>query len=438
MYETLLTTISLKVLLLDFYLGRLQRQFFHWQPSFDGTGNVYTLTVENGLLRKRSYIKKGVRKVHLWLGLISGLVLSIVGITGSLYVFEPEIAAYLERELYLMEGNAVIFENDVELAAFLENNYEQQVESIQWPKRGRETYILKFFGDDHWYYFDQSNGKLTKGGLGTGNAIFNFILNLHRTLTLGKAGQLITGIVSILFAFFMLSTGLYLWWPRTKTRKKISFRIQWNAKPKILNYNIHNVSGFYFFLPLFLMGLTGAGFYFSSEFKMVLNALTFSVPSKKIEIVEDRSYYTKNDLMTLVAVLKEMDKYHTEFGRRNLWMTNRVDGDVSLGYQKRTDIYAGPDTRIFLTLHPVTGKVLREYHPDRLPRGEAIMAKWLLQVHFGEFGGLFTRILWFFAGFLPALLTYTGVKIWMGRTFKKKNPNPPKRVFGKLKIPHKS
>ena len=91
----------------------------------------------------------------------SGLVLSIVGLTGSLYVFEPEIAAYLERELYLMEGDSLMFNSDLELASFLVTNHEKKIESIQWPRRGRETYTLKFFGDDYWYYFDQSNGKLT-------------------------------------------------------------------------------------------------------------------------------------------------------------------------------------------------------------------------------------------------------------------------------------
>ena len=96
-------------------------------------------------------------------------------------------------------------------------------------------------------------------------------------------------------------------------------------------------------------------------------------------------------------------------------MTSELNGSLSFAYQKRTDVYPGPDTRIFLTIHPVTGEVLKEYHPDKLPRGEAITAKWLLQIHFGEFGGLATRILWFFAGMLPALLTYTGVMIWIGR-----------------------
>ncbi|WP_394330769.1 PepSY domain-containing protein, partial [Cesiribacter andamanensis] len=32
----------------------------------------------------------------------------------------------------------------------------------------------------------------------------------------------------------------------------------------------------------------------------------------------------------------------------------------------------------------------------------------MLPVHFGEFGGLLTRIIWCVAGFLPALLFWTG------------------------------
>jgi uncharacterized iron-regulated membrane protein len=37
------------------------------------------------------------------------------------------------------------------------------------------------------------------------------------------------------------------------------------------------------------------------------------------------------------------------------------------------------------------------------------------QLHFGTFGGLFSRIIWFVVGIIPAILTVTGLYMWFKR-----------------------
>ncbi|GHA34142.1 hypothetical protein GCM10007103_14680 [Salinimicrobium marinum] len=56
-----------------------------------------------------------------------------------------------------------------------------------------------------------------------------------------------------------LITGLVLWWPRrwNKTIRDASFKIKWTAKFKRLNYDLHNVLGFYTLLVALVLGLTG-------------------------------------------------------------------------------------------------------------------------------------------------------------------------------------
>jgi len=371
-------------------------------------------------------LKKAVRKIHLWVGLASGLILSVVGITGSLYVFEPELAAFLERDLYYLKGEELLFKSDIAIAEYIEEETKQSIESIQWPKRGRETYVFKLFDDAHWYYLDQSTGEITRGGEALGNSVFGFILDLHTTLTLGETGRIITGVASLLFALLMLTTGLYLWYPNNKGRRKSSFKIKWNASQKRLNYDLHNVTGFYFFIPLFLAGITGSAFYFSEETEWVLNKVTFSERADEsvweVKSTPPTTNPEKHLLSTRQALI-EMNRYYPKMYKRNFWMTDEVDGKLSFAYQKKTDVYAGADTRIFLSVDAYTGEILSESNPNKLPLGSALMAEWQLPLHFGEFGGIATRILWFISGFIPALLTYTGFKIWYGRRKKRTNKN---------------
>lgn len=374
--------------------------------------------------RRKQNIRKIFRLAHLYAGLLAGTILSVVGITGSLYVFEPELTALLEKKVYHTAKDRSLFEDDISMASYIEKTTNRQIESIQWPKRGRETYVFKFFDDDGWYFFDQSTGELFSGRKGLGNDIFTFILDLHTSLTLGKTGQIITGTASLLFAFLMLTTGIFLWWPSNKGRKKSSFKIKWDAKSKRLNYDLHNVSGFYFFVPLFILGFTGSAFYFDDEMQWLVDKITFSEPAgTSVFEVTSGPYTSLENYMTVEQALREMDKHYPEHYKRNFWMTDDLDGTLSFAYQERIDVHAGPAPRIFLQADPVTGTVLGEYNPDKMPRGEAFMANWHLTLHFGEFGGIITRILWFFAGLAPAFLTYTGVKIWWGRQFKSKDMN---------------
>jgi uncharacterized iron-regulated membrane protein len=365
-------------------------------------------------------MRKAIRKIHLWLGLVSGLVLSIVGITGSIYVFEPELNPTITNE-YQTEKQTTIYANDIEIAQAIEAQTNEKIESFQWPQRGRETYMFKLFDDESWHYFDQTTGKVLKGKENFKSGFFAFILDLHMTLTLGEIGYWITATSSLIFALFMLTTGIYLWWPRVKGRMKSSFKIKWNAKPKRFNYDLHNVTGFYFFIPLFLLGITGAAFHYYDETKWVLDKITFTkAPEKSIWNDFHSDSTSTQTPLSISEALFEMQKHHPDYHKRNLWMTNESSGTLSFAYQKYKDVHSGADTRIFIKADKYTGKLLAEEDPQKLSGGAYILSNWLLPIHFGEFGGIITRILWFIAGFIPALLTWTGVKIWLGRKKKQK------------------
>lgn len=363
-------------------------------------------------------MRKLIRKIHLWLGLVSGLVLSVVGITGSIYVFEPEISKLITKE-YHTQKETILFSNEIEIASEIEKQTGKKIESLQWPQRGRETYVFKLFDDKGWHYFDQSTGKIVYGDELFGNSFFSFILDFHTSLTLGEIGRYITGTSSLIFALFILSTGVYLWWPRVKGRIKSSFKIKWNASKKRFNYDLHNVTGFYFFIPLFLLGITGAYFTFPTQFQKVVDVLSFS--KSKSESIWDKSYtydYSMK-MLTIQEALSFMNEHYSDHYKRNLWMTSDKKGALTFSYQKHNTVHTGTDSRIFLRINPYTGTVLDEQNYLKLSRGETI-TNWAMPIHYGEFGGLITRILWFFAGLIPALLTWTGVKIWLGKK-KRKN-----------------
>ena len=58
---------------------------------------------------KKNGFKKAIGKLHLWLGLSTGLIVFIISITGAIYVFQEEITNYLRKD--------AIFHNEQNIAS---------------------------------------------------------------------------------------------------------------------------------------------------------------------------------------------------------------------------------------------------------------------------------------------------------------------------------
>jgi len=77
---------------------------------------------------------------------------------------------------------------------------------------------------------------------------------------MGNTGKLITGISTLVF-LFILSTGIILWWPKTKAKLKQHLTIKWSGWKRI-NHDLHIVIGFYCAIFLFAFAFTGLAWSF--------------------------------------------------------------------------------------------------------------------------------------------------------------------------------
>ena len=75
---------------------------------------------------------------------------------------------------------------------------------------------------------------------------------------MGEVGRTIVGLSTIAFVGLTM-LGLWLWWPTTRTVRR-AFLIRPRVGLKRLNYDAHNVLGFYAAFVLFILGATGLMF----------------------------------------------------------------------------------------------------------------------------------------------------------------------------------
>jgi uncharacterized iron-regulated membrane protein len=231
-------------------------------------------------------LKQIIGKLHLWLGLASGLVVLIVAGTGILLVFEDELDEWAHHDFYFVPvpQNAQRLPMDSLVHAAAAYNPALKVTRIyaetQAPDRS-VVFMAKKGKMQTWNIaVDPYTGKVIKG-INQSKSFFGIVLDLHRRLCMHEVGKAITGASCLIFVI-MIITGLVLWWPKRWAVLKQRTRIAWSSKWKRLNWDLHAVGGFYVHLVLLAIALTGLTWAYP-WFNNAIYLLTDGKPMKKNE-----------------------------------------------------------------------------------------------------------------------------------------------------------
>ncbi|HEY7640034.1 MAG TPA: PepSY-associated TM helix domain-containing protein [Steroidobacteraceae bacterium] len=207
--------------------------------------------------------RKVLSQLHWIVGITAGIVLAVVGATGALLSFEQQIVAALAGE-----GREVAAAGRTPLSAeelLTRVSAEQQDKRIVGLNISREpaTTIRVTFAPREQRYVDPYTGALLAPTAGGAEAFFRNVRGLHRWLMLGELGdrdigRQIVGACTLLL-LFMVSTGLYLRWPRGPAARRLKtwllpdFRLEGRA----FLWNLHSILGTWV-LPVYLViALTG-------------------------------------------------------------------------------------------------------------------------------------------------------------------------------------
>jgi len=198
-------------------------------------------------------------QLHLWLGLASGLIVFVICLTGTILAFEKDIENFLNREVVYVKPQEKKVNVDEILASY-HSQFDVPVSRISVYKNPKRAVLVsgsdRETGERVNAYFNPYTGELNGLQNEAPGAFFSQTMRLHRWLLVRRPGRLIVGIATTIFLFMLLS-GLVLWWPRKLSKIKNGLRIRWKAPWKVVNYQLHNVLGFYSLILLFVMAFSG-------------------------------------------------------------------------------------------------------------------------------------------------------------------------------------
>lgn len=378
-------------------------------------------------------LKKIFGWLHLWVGLVTGVVVFIVSLTGCIYVFEEEMFNLIHKNLVYVEvtgparpvtellSNA---QKSIARGKVISNlritssnkSYVFSGYKINERKKINLFYFSQFEYMDN-IYVNQYTGEVM-GMIDVRYEFFNVVEQLHRQLLLVKpVGSMVVGSCILLF-LLMLISGFILWVPKSYKQFKKSVTIKWNAKWKRVNYDLHNSLGFYTLPFAMLIAVTGLVWSFKwwegGMYKMLGTHKRPKFQSELPSIITSDSTLNKIDLIHYNL----LNKLKGNWEEIALGIPEKKN-KISVAYVKVLDHKDYWNGVSYYFYDGRTGNLISELPHEKKTLG----MKWRNSnqvIHTGKIYGFGTQILAFCASLICASLPISGFLIWLGKRKKMK------------------
>ncbi|MEM1260540.1 MAG: PepSY-associated TM helix domain-containing protein [Bacteroidota bacterium] len=398
-------------------------------------------------------VKKLIGKVHLWLGLASGLVVFIVSITGCIYVFKKELRSLFHNSYVHINtkegsyGNFIPASELLDIAkaemgkgfkvTLLETGNHDKAASVRFYKDSEHAKGRQFvwYGDksDYFYtvYIHPFSGQVLKVE-NTKWEFFNLVVQVHTNLLIGPIGQTIVSF-SVLVFVIMLLTGIILWWPHNKKsfRTRTWFRWKPNAKWARKNYDLHNILGFYMLFFALIISITGLSWSFGWVRESIVWVGNGGTDEKTVwPLAKSNSIDGKSEQGINRAQAKLVNTYPNADEILIFMPRDSVASLIGIVRLKEDVIHS------WHYFDQYSGKSLDTLLLDDMPSGERLNMLGY-PIHIGSILSLPGKILAFFVSLISASLPVTGFLIWWRRRRKREQRSkgrkyPEPTIFPKL------
>lgn len=356
---------------------------------------------------------------HFYAGLITAPVLMLVTLTGALYTFRTELTAWRDRALLVVgpRSERLSYDALLETAASAPGMKRPEALVVS-ADPGRSVQFISGGGkrgrggghghSDRRMYVDPYTGKVLGSRVDSAD-VFGTVLELHRSLMLGKTGRVLNELATS-WGLVLLATGVYLWWPRGKSNVGV-WLARLRGKPYAVLRDWHAVGGLYL-VPLIAL-VTATGLFFTVVWGTGFNntvkqaghwpARWFETPKVSPPrpdappapldaVVASIMAHARPDDSAMVRLAPDRETAHKAFLMR--------DEDKN--------------SLRLVTVDPYSARTLDVIDVADLPMLYRVRV-WAVSIHTGQIFGTPTKVLALVASLALFGLSFTGVWMWWVR-----------------------
>jgi len=372
-------------------------------------------------------LRRTLFTVHMWIGLILGLLLAALGLSGSLLVYDDQIANLINPPPRAATTGQPLPLSMIEDIAQETVGHPGQMQ-IFLPQEPGEAISVRVGGISPMGNMPGMNAEgrargegrrrhgggaregASEGGAGRGLQIFidpvsgevlgtrtallppilTFAHQLHGNFLMGRDGRtMVVGWLGVAMLLLGIS-GLVLWWPR-RGQWKYAFTVRSTAQGVRFHRELHAATGIWIFF--IFMAVSFSGVVLAWPQVMGANPPGFNpraVPT--VEATDGKKLGATEAIIAASAAVPGL-------APRSVTIPARADQAISVNYLSNGAVGA----TVFVD--PYRGKVVSVRDPS------ASFMAWMRPVHQGSLGPVW-QFLVFLSGLVPSLFIVTGLTMW--------------------------
>ncbi|MCH9813387.1 MAG: PepSY domain-containing protein [Epsilonproteobacteria bacterium] len=376
--------------------------------------------------------------MHRYVGLSLSAFIIIAAITGSILAFNDELEHLISPELFIVDvpkstkGKL----DPLVLRELIHTAYPDiQTDYIPLrPKAKNESFYMSVFPKEHTKIdFDQVFinpytgiilGTRMRGDLTQGKKnIMPFIYKMHYSLLLGDIGELIFGIIALIWTLDLLIVP-YITLPKKSFRKHKLWLINWWQyawRIKISHFfsikkfiHTHRSIGLWLWPMLFIFAWSSVYFNLGHIYKPIMHSVfTYQVSNMhpKAEIKHPKLNFQQALEHARILMKDQAKKHHFlihyedfigYFPERNVYeyfVNSTLD---ILKDEGKTRIYFDANDGTLLSLRIPTTKASSD-----------TITSWITAIHMAAIGGIWFQVFIALTGIMIIILIFTGILLWL-------------------------
>ena len=369
--------------------------------------------------------KKIFFQLHKYLGLVTGIVVFVVAITGCCWAFKEEIESLLDDSVQISLQDQPIL-TPTEAKTFAKEVFpNQSIHGVLFEHGAQPVEVIFYDAEPEFYqsvFLNPYSGEVieVKDHM---SGFFAFILKGHIRMWLPKeiGEQLVS--VSVLIFLLIIISGIVVWFPKKRKNlgQRLKFKWKKTTKWKRKNYDLHAITGFYICSLAFVLAFTGSVISYNWLKYVVYKSIGGEKEASFI-IPDNNSAPPK-----LVVQEKPIDRLIVKLMKESsnavsyeLHYPHDEDESIYVELANSEGLYYNNDYRFFdqHTLEEIETPGIYGKYKDAKLSDKVLRMNY--DIHIGAIGGIAGKILAFIISLLTASLPVTGFLMWYGRNYKKK------------------
>jgi uncharacterized iron-regulated membrane protein len=377
--------------------------------------------------------------LHRYAGLAMTAFLIVVGLTGSLLAFLPELDGAINPQWSVPAQTATIIDPVILLENAERLDPAVKADAVWLNDAAATVTVSSRTASDVGYdqlifnpYTGELLGKRLYGDLSQGlQNLMPFIYKLHYALALDDVGGWILGITALVWTLDCF-VGFYLTLPPRKTTRSVqnpfarksfwkrwrpAWLIKWSSSKTRINFDLHRAGGLWLWLALLVFAWSSVYMNLGGFYTKVMQSVSeyhqpwtdfpdLPQPLQNPQI----SWRQAQDIAQAELNRLEQTQGIRTLAPSGFWI-NRAKGFYVYAVKSTADIQDhGGQTRVVIDAN--TGAVKQVLLPTGQYSGNTITS-WLMALHMANIWGLPYKIFVCVLGLAIVMLSVTGVLIWL-------------------------